>query len=176
MYRKIPEINRVCARQDRDRRYKLHLNALKKIQKTGSVHHSPDRPTSHMERNGSNRSFLKKAQEDRFKCMQENLQVVNSLHYNNDLFDSKEYQRDHMKYPSRNFHNEFSHCLASHSPVKRLKTPQPKLYRSPKPINISTPPELCGDNRIDVGKPEFYEKNAELFHLDLSRVTRDVDY
>ncbi|OHT04307.1 hypothetical protein TRFO_28183 [Tritrichomonas foetus] len=184
MYRAIPEINRICAMQDRDRRYRLHKEALKKIRQTSTPRNqSPAKSKSSLERTNSQKSLCKKVSRDEsLKIAYENQKMMNTINKleptinRNELF---EHELNHKKQVARLTQNDYSYGFVNKpsTPNKRVKA-QSKLSATPSFRNIDS----CSENLVvnsnlppcqEMTKPTYYQKNSQLFHLDLSKVNRE---
>lgn len=177
MYRAIPEINRICAIQDRNRRYRIHQETLKKIQNTTPTHQVISKFPN--QRSHSPSSFARRcSREELYRINQENQKLKNAIANQSSAFNRKELSEldmDHKRQVARLLQSDYSYGFNNCASKRRA---QSKLSATPSFKKSEIKDENCILNvnlpQIQQpSKPAFIQENSELFQLDFSKIVRD---
>ena len=177
MYRAIPEINRICAMQDRSRRYKMHQETLKKIRNTSPSHLSMS--NNQHQRSNSPKSYLRKGtHEEAYRINHENQKMKNAIANQSSALNRKDFNEldiDHKKQVARLLQSDYSYGFNNNIHKKRA---QSKLSSTPSFKNFESTDENYTPNSniapiLQPPKPAFIRENSSLFHLDFSKVVKD---
>lgn len=167
MYRALPEINRICAIQDRNRRYKMHQQALHKINRAPNSRQSPSKPAfqKSMSQKTIESPYLAKTPD-----YQHRIQKQASFHTKTKQHDSDiNHQKQVAQLLQCDYGYQFNNWKRKQSQSKlssnyKLKSLEPAVENYSQNITSSfkEPP-----------KPAYIREHAELFQLDFSKVKNE---
>ena len=130
MYRAIPEINRICAIQDRNRRYRIHQETLKKISNTPPSNQVISKYPN--QRSHSPSSLARRCpREELYRINQENQKMKNAIANQSSAFNRKdlsELEKDHKRQVARLLQSDYSYGFNNNINKKRA---QSKLSATP---------------------------------------------
>lgn len=172
MYRAIPEINRICAMQDRNRQYRMHQENLKKIRNTSPSHQN-------VPRSSSPKSFSRKgSREETYRINQENQKMKNAIANQSSMLNRKEFNKldmEHKKQVARLLQSDYSYGF--NNSIHKRRT-QSKLCSIPSFKSIENEDGNLSINANispiqQPSKPTFIQEHKSLFQLDFSKVVKD---